>query len=136
MFICARPLDQKLGSSLIYLFLFVHNHSTKVRSHSYSILFCANILFAMFKAVLPLYFVCSVSDSSAFTYFQVTASTKYFINSSKNDLTIKAALLWLWRLSRVDFFILKNWIKNLLIWLYYFSLLLWICTAKIGISKV
>ena len=43
--------------TLIYFFLFGHDHSTKVRGHSYSLinyfLNCANISFA----VVPLYFV-------------------------------------------------------------------------------
>ena len=57
---------------LINLYLFVHNYSTKVRSHSYSLIYyflhCADILFAIFKAVLPLYFVRSVSASSALIF--------------------------------------------------------------------
>ena len=47
---------------LINLFLiFVHDHSNKIRGHSYSLinslLNCANISYAIFMAVLPLYFV-------------------------------------------------------------------------------
>ena len=89
-FMCTRPFDQKLGSSLIYFFYFhttirpnymvlfhlffvqctiirskirvlvnlffilVHDHSTKVRGHSYSLIYycfnCANISFAIFMA--------------------------------------------------------------------------------------
>ena len=77
-FLFARPFDQKLGSSLIYFFylyttirpkirvlnnlflLFVHDHSTK-RDHSYTLIYsvlnCANISFAIFMAILSLYFV-------------------------------------------------------------------------------
>ena len=45
---------------LINLFvLFVHSHSTKIRGHSYSLIYsflnCVNISYAIFKAVLPLY---------------------------------------------------------------------------------
>ena len=58
---------------LINLFLlFVHDHSTKIRGHSYSLIYfflnCANILFAVFMAVRPLYFVLSNSDSAAFIF--------------------------------------------------------------------
>ena len=47
---------------LIDLFLlFAHDHSTKFRGHSYSLIYsflnCGNILYAIFMPVLPLYFV-------------------------------------------------------------------------------
>ena len=47
---------------LINLFLlFVHDHPTKIRGHSYSLIYsfinCAKILYALFMAVLPLYFI-------------------------------------------------------------------------------
>ena len=52
---------------LINVFLFVHDHSTKVRCHFYSLinsfLLCVDISFAIFKAALPLYFVRSISSS-------------------------------------------------------------------------
>ena len=85
-----RPFDQKLGSTLMYLFhlrttiqpnirvlinlifILVHNHSTKVRSYSYFLIYyflnCANISFAMFKAVLPLHFVRSIHRGAALTF--------------------------------------------------------------------
>ena len=75
-FFCARPFDQKLGSSLIYLFyLYVQDYSTKIRGHSYSlicsflivsifctivfftILYCPCISYDTFMSGLPLYFV-------------------------------------------------------------------------------
>ena len=60
---------------LIICFLFVHNHLAKVKDHSYSLIYsfvnCANILFAIFVAVLPLYFVRSVSGSTAFIFMAV-----------------------------------------------------------------
>ena len=53
-------------------FLFVHDHSTNVRSYSYSVIYyflnCASILFAMFMAVLPLYFVYYVHWSAALIF--------------------------------------------------------------------
>ena len=53
-------------------FLFVHVHSTKVRGHSYSLIYsflnCANILFAIFMVVLPLYFAFSFSGSTDFIF--------------------------------------------------------------------
>ena len=91
-FVCPRLFDRKVGSLLIYfylymtirpkirvlinflLLLFIHNHSTKVRSHTltlsliYSFLHCADISFPIFKAVLPSYFVCSVSGRGAFIF--------------------------------------------------------------------
>ena len=70
-FLFARPFDQELGPSLIF-FLFVHDHSTNVRSHSHSVIYyflnCANILFAIFMAVLPLYFVYYVHWSAALIF--------------------------------------------------------------------
>ena len=45
----------------VFINLFAHDHSTKARGHSYpfiySFLNCLNISFAIFMAVLPLYFV-------------------------------------------------------------------------------
>ena len=91
-FLLCRTILPKVGSLLIYfylymtirpkirvlinflLLLFIHNHSTKVRSHTltlsliYSFLHCADISFPIFKAVLPSYFVCSVSGSGAFIF--------------------------------------------------------------------
>ena len=88
IFLLSRPFNQKSGSSLIYFFylhttirpktkvlinffLFVHNHSTKVRGHSYSLIYSffnfGNISFGIFKAVLPLYFVRSIRGSAALT---------------------------------------------------------------------
>ena len=62
-------------------FLFVHDHSTKVRGHSYSVIYsflnCANISFAifitdcpyisyaLFLAVVPLYFVRYIHSSQS-----------------------------------------------------------------------
>ena len=58
---------------LIELFLlFAHDYSTKTRGHSYSSIYiflsCASISFAIFKAVVRLYFVRSISGSTAFTF--------------------------------------------------------------------
>ena len=52
-------------SLLINLFiLFVHDHSNKVSCRSYSLIYsfyiCANTSYAIFMAVLPLYFVCYI----------------------------------------------------------------------------
>ena len=78
-FFCARPFDEDLGYSLIYFFFlhapnhlinicgallfiisFVHDHSTKIRDHSYSLIYslinCVYISYATFIAVLT-YFV-------------------------------------------------------------------------------
>ena len=57
----------------INLFIFIcTRHSTIVRAHSYSLihsfLICANIVFTIFMAVLPLYFVHSVSGSTDFIF--------------------------------------------------------------------
>ena len=52
-FSSGRPVDQKLGSSLTF-FLFVHDHSIKIRGHSYSLIYsflnCANISYTLFIA--------------------------------------------------------------------------------------
>ena len=53
-FSSGRPVDQKLGSSLTF-FLFVHDHSIKIRAHSYSLIYsflnCANISYTLFIAI-------------------------------------------------------------------------------------
>ena len=88
-FIFTRPFDQNIWSSFIYsslyatfpsklrilislFLLFVQDHSTKVRGHSYSLIYFflnwANISFAIFMAVLPLYFVRSISCCTAFIF--------------------------------------------------------------------
>ena len=82
LFLCARPFNQKLEPSLICcFFLFIHNHSTKVRGHSYSFIYsflnCSNILFAIFMALLSLYFVCSISGSVAFIFRQLYSKQCY-----------------------------------------------------------
>ena len=50
----------------------VHDHSTKDRGYSYSLIYfflnCANISFAIFMAVLPLYFVRSISGSTTLKF--------------------------------------------------------------------
>ena len=78
-FFSARLFEQKLGSTLVFffhlyttirpkirvlinlIFFLVHNHLTKVRGHSYFLIYyflnCANIPFAIFKAVLSLYYI-------------------------------------------------------------------------------
>ena len=63
-------------------FLFVHNHPTKIRGHSCSLiqsfLNCANISFAIFNSVLLLYFVRSIHGSAALTLiFRALYSQKY-----------------------------------------------------------
>ena len=52
------------------LFLFVHNHLTKleVTLNLYFFLNCANISFVIFMTVLPLYFLRSVSGSTTFIF--------------------------------------------------------------------
>ena len=93
-FFSARPFDQKLGSTLIYFFYlcttirpkirvlinlfisFLHDHSTKVRGHSYSLIYtfpnCANISFALFLTVLPLHFVRYIQSSFSYPYISYT----------------------------------------------------------------
>ena len=52
-------IRRKIWVFINLFYLFVHHHSTKIRSHSYSVVYsfhnCANISYAKFKAVLPLY---------------------------------------------------------------------------------
>ena len=68
----ARPFDQKLRVLINLFRLFVHDHSTKIRGHSYSLIHsflnCANISFAIFMAVQPLYFFRSFSGNAAFKF--------------------------------------------------------------------
>ena len=83
-FLLFTTTEPKLRSSLIcffylyttiqpnYMVLF---HFTKVRCHSYSLIYSflpfVNISFAIFKAALHSYFVCSVSGSTAFIFCQL-----------------------------------------------------------------
>ena len=73
-FLCAKPFDQKLGSSLIHFFFYLYTtiQPKLSRGHSYSLIYpffnCANISFAIFMTVLPLYFVRSISGSTAFIF--------------------------------------------------------------------
>ena len=90
-FFCARPFDQKLGShwfisfiwtqlfdqNLWFLFIFiyfsvVHDHSTKIRCHSYSLIYfflnCGNILDAIFMVVLLLCFLRYFHGSASFMF--------------------------------------------------------------------
>ena len=59
----------------------MHNHSTKIRSHSYfliySFLHCADISFGIFKAVLPLYFGRSVSVVLLYFVRYIHSSTMF-----------------------------------------------------------
>ena len=64
-----RPKIRFLINSI---FLFAHGHSTKIRSDTYSLIYffinCANILFALFVAVLPLHFVSYMQSSTPATF--------------------------------------------------------------------
>ena len=82
LFILSRMTIRLKIRVLINLFiLFVHDHSTKVRGHSsfltYSFIHCADIFFAIFKAVISLYFVRSISGSTAFI-FRLVYSQQYY----------------------------------------------------------
>ena len=73
LFLCARPFDQKLGSSLLYFsYLYTTTILPKLaRAHSYSLVYSflfANISFAIFMAVLPLYFVCYIHSSTTYIF--------------------------------------------------------------------
>ena len=76
-------VQPKISVLINLIFLFVHNHSTKVTSHSYSLIYsflhCADILlysrqcfpyisFALFLAVLPLYFIRSIHSSTSLMF--------------------------------------------------------------------
>ena len=72
-FLCARSFLEKLGSSLIYFFCLYTAIQPKLgRGHSYSLIYsflnCANISFAIFMAVLHLYFVRFISGSTTFIF--------------------------------------------------------------------
>ena len=83
-FLCPRQFDQKLGSPLChYFFFFVHEHSTKVRCYSYSLIYsflnCHKISFAIFMAVLPLYFFRSFSGSAVLIFIGYNHSSTTLI---------------------------------------------------------
>ena len=94
-FLCARPFDQKLRSSLIFFF-FVHDHSTKVRGHFYYLIYsflnCDNISFAKFMEVLPLYFARCIFGSTAFM-FRPLYSQQYYPYIS-NTIFMEVCLLY------------------------------------------
>ena len=58
-----RPFDQNL------IFFFLHDHSTRVRGHSYfliySVLNCVNISFGILKTVLTLHFLRCIHGGAA-----------------------------------------------------------------------
>ena len=68
MYTTSRPKIKVLINLIIFL---VHGHSTKVRGHSYFLIYyffsCVNISFAILKAVVPLYFVCSIHRDVSLT---------------------------------------------------------------------
>ena len=63
LFLFARAFDQKLGSSLIYLFYLCTTIQPKLGAKIYYFLNCADTLFTIFMTVLPLCFALSVSGS-------------------------------------------------------------------------
>ena len=82
LFILSRmTIRLKIRVLINLLILFVHDHSTKVRGHSsfliYSFIHCADIFFAIFKTVISLYFVRSISGSTAFI-FRLLYSQQYY----------------------------------------------------------
>ena len=102
-FICTEPFDQNVSSSLIYslssgesfdqnlefslmyFYLFAYDYSTNIRSHSYSLIYyflnCANISYAVFMAVLPLYFVRCIHGRTALI-FHTLQSQLYEVEAS------------------------------------------------------
>ena len=60
-FLLCMSIRSKIRVFIILFCLFVLENSIKTRNHSYSLIYsfqnCANILYAMFMVVLPLYFV-------------------------------------------------------------------------------
>ena len=74
--LCARDHSTKLYGPLSFILSLVNDHSIKVRGHSYSLIHsflnCANVLFAIFKAVLPLYFVRYIQSSTSYHYILYT----------------------------------------------------------------
>ena len=64
-------IRRKIKALINLIFFLVHDHSTKVRGHSYFLIYyffnCANISFAILKAVVHLYFVCSIHWGAALT---------------------------------------------------------------------
>ena len=85
-----RPKIRFLINSI---FLFAHDHSTKVRGDSYSLIYsfinCTNISFALFLAVLPLHFVSYTQSSTpaAFIFCTLAAliySVRYILGYMKS----------------------------------------------------
>ena len=86
--LCARPFDQKLRYSLVvFLYLYTTIRPKLGRSHSYSLIYYflnyANISFSIFIAVLPLYFVRSVSGSTVFIFHPLQSQQCYSYISYK-----------------------------------------------------
>ena len=74
-------IQPKIRVVINLFFSFIRNHSTKVRGHFYSFIYsflnCANILFAIFMALLSLYFACSISGSVAFIFRELYSKQYY-----------------------------------------------------------
>ena len=68
-FTTIRP---KIRVLINLFFLFLQDHSTKVKGHSFNLIYSfpsyVNILFAIFIAVLPLYFVHYIHGSAALIF--------------------------------------------------------------------
>ena len=85
-FFCLRSLDKKLGFSLIYFFYMYTTIWPKLGGHYYSLIYSlltsANILHAIFMAVLPWYFVRYIHESTGlyipYSLFMAVASL-YFV---------------------------------------------------------
>ena len=71
-FLLCKTIRPKIRILIDLFLLFVHDHWTNVRGHFYSLIYYflsfADILFAIFRTVLPLYSVCSISGSSVFIF--------------------------------------------------------------------
>ena len=71
-FLLCMSIRSKIRVFIILFRLFVLENSIKTRNHSYFLIYsfqnCANILYAMFMVVLPLYFVHYIDASTALMF--------------------------------------------------------------------
>ena len=72
LFLWCTTIRPKIKVHINLIVLFVHDHLTKVRGYSYSLIYSflnfANILFALFLAVLPWHFVFHIQSSTSYPY--------------------------------------------------------------------
>ena len=82
-FSLCTTIRPKIRVIINLIFVFVHDHLTKVRGYSYSLIHtflnCTNISSAVFLAVLPLRFVRYIQSSASYPYISCSIFMKVLL---------------------------------------------------------